>query len=366
MKSTIWYCLRMSRWKPPGLASDDQRRADLYRAAMHQFEELMDAAASIGPAGSPLPLFYAVSQAGRAILAVREPEDETVIAEREHHGLTVPRDTVGDDLMAAWVRPMSKEIGQFQRVAAATGSPTVGRAVELGALLASLPETGDELWNDDSWPMAVGLQPLMDLAAPARIGDLTNVQDWSLFTSGVLRVALVADKVNSAEDLATFVSRYPSLATRNARLPLLLPAQQRGRVEWWTPYGKAIEAHLSVPLGSTRPVEDHAAVLDEIAPEYRWQGRRWVRPAIEGVSPPPSPLMTWWAILFALSMLARYHPAAWTHALDENSSPVAVLLERSLDLALSAVPHLVFEAVGLSGEGPLLLPPDSSTPPVSQ
>jgi hypothetical protein len=76
--------------------------------------------------------------------------------------------------------------------------------------------------------------------------------------------------------------------------------------------------------------------------------------------------MTWWAILFALSMLARYYPTAWTHALDENSSPDAVLLERALDIALDAVPHLVFEAVGLSGEGPLLLPPSSSTPPVGR
>jgi hypothetical protein len=331
---------------------------------MQQFEELMGAAATIGPAGSPLPLFYAVSQAGRAILAVNEPEDDTVFAEREHHGLTVPRDSVGDDLMTACMRPVFEKVGQFQRVAMATGSATLGPAVELGKLLASMPETGDELWNDDRWPTAVGLQPLMDLAAPARVGDLTNAQDWSLFTTGMLRVALATDKVNSAADLAAFASHYPSLATRDCRLPLLLPMQQPGRVEYWTPHGKAIEVRLSIPPGSSRPVEDHAALLDEIAPEYRWYGRRWVRPAIDGASPPPSPLMTWWAILFALSTLARYQPTAWTRALDQNSSPVAALLERSLDLALSAVPHLVFESVGLSGKGPLLLPPDSSTPPV--
>jgi hypothetical protein len=121
---------------------------------------------------------------------------------------------------------------------------------------------------------------------------------------------------------------------------------------------------FAVPTGSVKLEEDYGAVLDEIAPQYRWMNRRWLRPAVEDDAPPPSPLMTWWAILFALSMLARYHPTAWTRALDENSSPIAVNLERSLDIALEAVPHLVFEAVLLAGGGPLLLPPGPSTPPV--
>lgn len=66
----VWYFLRMSRWKPPGLAAEGER-ADLYRAALQQFEDLMVASAASGPAGSPLPLYYAISQAGRAVLAAR-------------------------------------------------------------------------------------------------------------------------------------------------------------------------------------------------------------------------------------------------------------------------------------------------------
>jgi hypothetical protein len=42
----------------------------VFGAALQQFEELMDAAASVGYAARPLPLFYAISQAGRAIAAV--------------------------------------------------------------------------------------------------------------------------------------------------------------------------------------------------------------------------------------------------------------------------------------------------------
>jgi hypothetical protein len=240
-------------------------------------------------------------------------------------------------------------------VAAATNSPTLENEVEVGALLASLPETGDELWSDDRWPTRTGLQPLMDMMDLG--GRLT-------FSAGRLLVALVADEVNSAEDLAAFAAHYPSLANREPRLPVLLPSQKPGRVEWPTPYGKAIQVEFAVPTGSVKLEEDYGAVLDEIAPQYRWMNRRWLRPAVEDDAPPPSPLMTWWAILFALSMLARYHPTAWTRALDENSSPIAVNLERSLDIALEAVPHLVFEAVLLAGGGPLLLPPGPSTPPV--
>ena len=50
--SMLWHILRMSRSRPPGLAGEDERRANLYRASIQQFEELLSAAASIGPAAA--------------------------------------------------------------------------------------------------------------------------------------------------------------------------------------------------------------------------------------------------------------------------------------------------------------------------
>ncbi len=107
-----------------------------------------------------------------------------------------------------------------------------------------------------------------------------------------------------------------------------------------------------------RPVD----ALDEIVPQYRWVGRRWLRPALSGTEPPPSPLMTWWALLFGLSMLARYHPAKWAAALDRQGSYAAIELERAMDLAVEAVPHLVLYA--LLGE-PVRLPPFPEVPPLT-
>ncbi len=55
--------------------------------------------------------------------------------------------------------------------------------------------------------------------------------------------------------------------------------------------------------------------------------------------------MTWWALLYGLSMLARYHPAEWTAALRLDDSPEAVPLQAVLDEALGAVPQFVLWAL---------------------
>jgi hypothetical protein len=55
--------------------------------------------------------------------------------------------------------------------------------------------------------------------------------------------------------------------------------------------------------------------------------------------------MTLWALLFAFSQLARYHPALWVGALNPDRSPIAVDLEQGLDSALELVPDLLVPAV---------------------
>ena len=60
---------------------------------------------------------------------------------------------------------------------------------------------------------------------------------------------------------------------------------------------------------------------------------------------PPSQLTTLWALVYALSQLARYHPDAWVSALNPDSSRIAVDLEQCLDAALDLVPDLLAPAV---------------------
>jgi hypothetical protein len=55
--------------------------------------------------------------------------------------------------------------------------------------------------------------------------------------------------------------------------------------------------------------------------------------------------MTWWALLFAFSMMARYEPVAWTASLDLDKTETAPLLQLVLDTGLKVVPRLVLDAL---------------------
>jgi YaaC-like protein len=59
----------------------------------------------------------------------------------------------------------------------------------------------------------------------------------------------------------------------------------------------------------------------------------------------PFPLLLWWALLLGLSSLARYHPAAWTAAIDLDASDLAVSLERVLDVAKERVPARILQSL---------------------
>ncbi len=57
------------------------------------------------------------------------------------------------------------------------------------------------------------------------------------------------------------------------------------------------------------------------------------------------PLMAWWAVLYVLSMLARYQPAEWATHINVDASSQAVRLERILNEAIGTVPNLIAEAI---------------------
>jgi hypothetical protein len=104
------------------------------------------------------------------------------------------------------------------------------------------------------------------------------------------------------------------------------------------------------PFGSIGPLvcwetNSPSAKLEEVAPPHRFRNEHWLRPALNEAADELTPFMAWWAFLFALSILARYHPARWVASLDLDNSPLAQPLADALDQALSAVPHLVLQAV---------------------
>jgi len=55
--------------------------------------------------------------------------------------------------------------------------------------------------------------------------------------------------------------------------------------------------------------------------------------------------MIWWAILYALSMLARYAPEAWAKVIDVDMSADAVAVEFMLEEALSVIPEAIHSVI---------------------
>jgi hypothetical protein len=349
----ISYLLRAHRADPGGLTKNDEHRRALATASLQQFEDLLTAARAIGPEARPLPLFYALSQAGRAILAIRSPDDADVAATGDVHGLSTGRapsqpEAYGILLTKERPRATGSQRPHFQRVAAAVGSPTLATEVELGALLASLPEMTD-YWPWDDWPIAASVEHFNNTSDP-------NDEDGLLMV-----IAIDKDAATSLEEIETLADRYPLIASfrpepYNGHAPNP-PRYYTVR----TPLG-----HEAVQIVLHLPHRDAAKALAEFAPQYRWIGRHWMRPSFDGKTPAPSPLMTWWLVLHALSNLARYQPVAWAAATDLNRSPTAMALDRSLDLALEAIPHLLLEAIVNEPGEPMLLPAGPDSTPVQR
>ena len=200
----------------------------------------------------------------------------------------------------------------FGAVARATDSADLVGSVELGALWASLADTyriPADSWLPD-WRAA--LQIVVRLTDPAD-KDKTSVQVLS-FAGNPYHDAL--ETLN--------LGRYPSLpsGTEFARKGALGAGDWIGVLTW-----------------------DADNDLDAIAPK-RSDGHRWILPTLPEHTELLSPLMTWWALLFGLSIFARYHPEMWAEALAVDRSEAAVPLEAILDSALSALPRLIYNELG--------------------
>lgn len=140
-----WQAIRLLRARPPGLAADDGERRAVFAAALEQSEQLMSAAGTVGHAARPLPLFYALSQAGRAIAAARLPGSAWRLAT---HGLHDPPQPEVSDLLQRRIEPRpagSKLLATHRRdshaaVADAIGSGALTGPIELGEVWAAVPD----------------------------------------------------------------------------------------------------------------------------------------------------------------------------------------------------------------------------------
>jgi hypothetical protein len=333
-----WQRIRVLRARPPARVQDDDERAAVFVSALEQAEELMRAAADVSPAASPLPLFYAVSQAGRAIAAAR-------LADRwrlSGHGLKSPAPSEPSiDLLHRVVkpeghRPQKGRRQSFAGVAEATNSAQLTSAMELGAIWAAIPDLMPPLpqppLDDDAWirPLRV-FRPMFD-AAHMRLADMRPLE-------------LLIDGLPPEADLDTLYRCLGDYPTAESAF-------------MWHTLGMADDTVITQPSAvgvlpvfcwRDVPTNVHARArhFEAIAPDYRRLGAHLLLPRA-GAQDALSPLMLWWALLFGLSSVARYDPETWVAALAVNESEFAVPIEAALDAALEALPDLILGALSES------------------
>lgn len=304
--------LRASRAAAPQRAGHDRERHQLYSAALEQFEQLLNAARITNPAARPLSLFYALSQAGRATAAARGEEPRL-----DGHGLSEERAVVQPpDLLHRRIRPSSRKDGldSFGAVSRILGSPPLTEPVAMGAVWAALPDT--HRIPRVSWlPEWRNVLDVMDEVGLTRDPEGRRLVRVASFSGNPLD--------DPPRDL---LSRYPSLPhdTQIVRVDPVSPGSWIVTLSWSASYS-----------------------VEAIAPSSATSERRsrHLLPTLPLHSETMAPLMSWWVLLFGLSLFARYHPELWIKSLQVDESLHAVPLESLLDGALEALPVLVADAL---------------------
>ncbi|MEU4219602.1 YaaC family protein [Actinoplanes sp. NPDC026623] len=341
MTSAAWRNIQALRATPTGLATTDPRRRT-FAAALRQAEELALAADAVSYEAKPLPLFYSLSQAGRAIAAAHLPDR----FELEGHGIQF-RLGNSKKVLTGTLNEQGMAGGAFQDVATATGSTAIEKPTQLGALWAANPDLADVPIPPQlgGWPRAVGC----GLGTrPPKSGNLPHITGSTILT-------ILDLPGETGADIAGVVRNYPSLAgTRSLKFGSVgdsyaepheqVDRRDDGRIL----LGRPAPAERSMKLSDSWDLQDglySVVEIDQSAslyPDPNYVG--WVIPEVAG-GPAPSPLLLWWALLFGLSHLARYHPAAWTSAVDLDKSAEAAPLREVLDMAAEQVPVRVLAAL---------------------
>ncbi|WP_394346715.1 YaaC family protein [Streptomyces dangxiongensis] len=314
-----WRSLRSLRSAPPAPVRNSGRRKEVFSASLEQSEQYFRAAEAVGYETRPVLIFYGLSQMGRAIAAATHvdrcpsPEDWQLSG----HGIRVPgisQAAAQGDIGRLTVRDQGK--GAFTQLARFLDSPSLPTPVQLSEVWDSIPEMGGRRLSDGEH------YPALEISEGA---DRTR-EDWGDF--GPPRALALTGVPRGLPSLGNFLKRYPTV---------------------WPLEGLQESSFLGSPRGGLdgqiylNPLRKYAAGGFAALHGTRYRGRSMAFPALTGNSLPLHPLLTWWAVLYVLSMLARYEPAAWATTVNVDASKQAVPIEYLLDEALDAVPTLALE-----------------------
>ena len=200
------------------------------------------------------------------------------------------------------------------------------------------------------WAHSVSSPTVRELRGALKVDERGLIVTTAEFTADAKQEAQAEGKARIGL-IERVLEKYPDASDRLKQLPIhpqsdTTPDYRPATQFFWNKIPKDAEVKLGPEIASGGEVlMAEYGCLEARFPEYRRSDRRWLRPAVAADESPPSFLMTWWLILYALSMTARYHPVSWVQSLDVDSPPIAVLLSRCMSEAMEAVPVLVLEAI---------------------
>jgi hypothetical protein len=323
--SEAWRDIRSLRAEPAGALratlDSDPRRRNEFHMALEQGQQQFLASQQIGFESRPLNLFYGLSQTGRALAAGSRALglDTGHSWEASGHGIKF-QDGVSEDLWrtATKLEPGKRDL--FSRASIATDSPHGFSSIEFGALVNQLVDYTMTFRENEAFP-----RPLHDVRV---YSSPTCPVDIEVQVPGY-----EAGSAMSAEDVRMALAAYPALS------PFVV-LQEGQEIRWSHNEGYCL---LSVPSRECFVEESHGSLTLKGSTRYR--GSSVLLPSVDGEDRPLRPLMAWWLVLHALSMLARYTPSRWMRTLSLDQSPIASKVEFLLDAAVHAVPELLVDEI---------------------
>lgn len=246
----------------------------------------------------------------------------------------------------------------FPDIEIRTDAPgTQGSFVKVSEVLDSPAWEKDPLRLEDVWDL---LPPNLSYPLTTRDrltplytdGVSVGTHDHSLLSVPVCDIPDRVIDAGTREALADFLVSYPAVAqhesyvttgalTRGPDAPPDYTRYQHGggelRMNWLMPKG------VGTGFDGMATGAERVAHLRTMTRGYA--GSRYFLPVLGSMKQELHPLMGWWAVLYTLSMLARYEPATWGTLINVDTSKYAVPIERLLERAINHLPVLIADTI---------------------
>lgn len=323
-------------------------RQATFTAALEQAEQLFRAAEGAGVMTRPISLYYGLNQAGRAIAAaavnvptrVQTPGQNAEPWKLSGHGIHVPGISAGTaGGVLASVPVCDQGLGAFTQLADILGSASLPvktpsgdatQKVTVAELWETLPDTfGFNLATRAEFPV-LGFRDTSHRAVPR------FVQTASGEIEGI--PAHIYESNDQATALKEFLAHYPTVGNWGLAPGVPLATQWSQSPVTGMHVVKLAWAQPTAPSSVSSP-----SLEQQVATPYF---RDWyIFPGLRENSKPLHPLLAWWAILYVLSMVARYEPYVWVKMTNIDSSVEASSIEHLLESALARLPRLIVDTI---------------------